>query len=162
LLRSGPVSADDLDRVLAVLRIERDDVIASEWLDNGPGWVGVLLASAEAVLAVDPVLPAGWRSGTLSIGLAGAYPPGSPCAYEVRAIFNDDRGRLVEDPVTGSLNASLGQWLVGSGRAPSAYVASQGSLLGRSGRAHVSRDDSGGIWVGGETHTIVDGFVDLG
>ena len=131
LLRDGPVSDEDLARVVTVLRIDAGAVEASQWLDNGPGWLGVLLGSAEAVLAVEPAMPEAWESGTLNIGIAGPYPPGSACAYEVRAIFNDDRGRLVEDPVTGSLNASLGQWLVGSGRVQAPYVASQGTVLGR-------------------------------
>lgn len=159
LLRSGPVASEDLARVLSVLRIEADAVVASEWLDNGPGWVGVLLRSAEAVLAVDAAVPAGWPGGSVNIGVAGPYPPGSECAVEVRAIFNDDRGRLIEDPVTGSLNASLGQWLIGSSRVAAPYVASQGTLLGRTGRAHVSRDDAGAIWVAGDTHTLVSGEI---
>jgi PhzF family phenazine biosynthesis protein len=162
LLRSGPVEAEDLERVLVVLRVGADAVVDSQWLDNGPGWLGVLLGSAEAVLAVDAAVPAGWESGTVNIGVAGPYPAGSACAVEVRALFNDDRGRLVEDPVTGSLNASLGQWLVGSGRVTAPYVASQGTLLGRSGRAHISQDDRGAIWVAGDTHTLVVVLVELG
>ncbi len=161
LLRGGPVSEEDLARVVAVLRIDAGAVQASQWLDNGPGWLGVLLGSAEAVLAVDPAMPEPWESGTLNIGIAGPYPPGSACAYEVRAIFNDDRGRIVEDPVTGSLNASLGQWLVGSGRVRAPYVASQGTVLGRSGRAHISQDGSGAIWVAGDTRTVVEGVIEL-
>jgi PhzF family phenazine biosynthesis protein len=160
--RSGPVASEDLERALAVLRVDADAVVASQWLDNGPGWLGVLLASAEAVLAVDPAVPAGWDGGTVSIGVAGPYPPGSECAFEVRALFTDDRGRLIEDPVTGSLNASLGQWLVGGRGVPAPYVASQGTLLGRRGRAHVSQDDRGAIWVAGDTHTLVEGTVQLG
>jgi PhzF family phenazine biosynthesis protein len=161
LLRSGPVAAEDLERVLRVLRVGADAVLDSQWLDNGPGWLGVLVQSAEAVLAVDAAVPAGWDGGAINVGLAGPYPVGSECAVEVRALFNDDRGRLLEDPVTGSLNASLGQWLVGSGRVSAPYVASQGTLLGRRGRAHISEDDRGVIWLAGDTHTLVEGSVEL-
>jgi predicted PhzF superfamily epimerase YddE/YHI9 len=136
------------------------DVLQNQWVDNGPGWVAVMLASAEAVLAVSPSLPSG-DSERLDIGIVGAYPPGAPCAYEVRAIFSNDRGELVEDPVTGSLNASLAQWLVGSGRFEPPYLASQGTLLGRTGRPAISRDPAGSIWVGGATHTVVEGELRL-
>ena len=106
-------------------------------------------ASAEAVLAVEPALPKdGRRHDQHRPG--GPYPAGSECAFEVRAIFSDDRGSIVEDPVTGSLNASLGQWLVGSGRVVAPYVASQGTLLGRPGGAHQPGQD-GAIWVAGDT-----------
>jgi PhzF family phenazine biosynthesis protein len=162
LRRSGPVSADDLERIAEVIRLPVGEFVASQWVDNGPGWVGVLLRSAEAVLAVDPALPPGWSAGTLNIGLAGAYAPDAECAFEVRAIFNDDRGRLIEDPVTGSLNASLGEWLIGSGLADAPYVASQGTVIGREGRVHVSTDAQGAVWVAGDTHTVVDGAAVIG
>jgi PhzF family phenazine biosynthesis protein len=162
LRRSGAVTPEELDRVASVLRIEGREIVASEWVDNGPGWVGILLGSAAAVLAAEPAVPEGWTGGEIDIGLAGPYPDGAECAFEVRAIFSDDRGRLVEDPVTGSLNASLAQWLVGSGRVAAPYVASQGTRLGRTGRVHVSQAEDGSIWVAGETFTLVEGFVELG
>ena len=162
LRRSGPVDEADLERVARVLGISREAIIDSQWVDNGPGWVAVMLASAEDVLAVSPTVPADEATARLDIGMVGPYPTGSPCAYEVRAIFSDDRGRLLEDPVTGSLNASLAQWLVGSGRFEPPYLASQGTLLGRVGRPHISRDADGSIWVGGATHTIIEGQVSLG
>jgi PhzF family phenazine biosynthesis protein len=158
LRRSGAVSEADLARIAGVLRIERASIVDSQWVDNGPGWVAVMLGSAEAVLAVSPALPTA-DGDRVDIGIVGPYPPGSPCACEVRAIFSNDRGELVEDPVTGSLNASLAQWLVGSGRLEPPYVASQGTLLGRIGRAHISRDAAGAIWVGGATRTLVEGQV---
>ena len=92
--------------------------------------------------------------------MVGPYPDESSEAFEVRAFFPKD-GALAEDPVTGSLNASLAQWLLASGRAGSPYVASQGTALGRAGRVHVSRDDDGTIWVGGRTTTYVEGRVEL-
>ena len=96
----------------------------------------------------------------MDIGLVGAYPPGSPEAIEVRAFFPKD-GVLVEDPVTGSLNASLGQWLTRTGRVSAPYVASQGAALGRAGRVHVSVDGDGQVWIGGGTVTCVEGTIEV-
>jgi PhzF family phenazine biosynthesis protein len=154
LVRSGPVDEQVTRQVVAALNIDRADIVDIQWADNGPGWVAVLLASAEAVLAVRPDPPA------LNIGIVGPYPPGSPAAVEVRA-FSSHIGSGMEDPATGSLNASLGQWLIGSGRIAAPYVASQGTVLGRRGRVHVSRDDDGQVWVGGGTVTCVTGRVEL-
>jgi predicted PhzF superfamily epimerase YddE/YHI9 len=128
--------------------------VDASWADNGPGWVAVLLASAEAVLAVRPGMM------DLDLGLAGPYPPGSPEAFEVRAFFRNNGG-TTEDPVTGSLNASLAAWLLGTGRAQAPYVASQGTALGRAGRVHISADPDGTIWVAGDTVTCVVGQADL-
>jgi PhzF family phenazine biosynthesis protein len=154
LLRSGPVSEEELDQVTAQLGIGREDIVDAQWADNGPGWVAVLLPSAEAVLAVRQGPPG------FDIGVAGPYPPGSELAFEVRAFFRVD-GRTVEDPVTGSFNASLAQWLLASGRASAPYVASQGTVIGRRGRVHVSTDDAGTIWVAGATSTLISGQLDL-
>ena len=153
LLRSGPADEATRARVAAALRLRSEDLLACEWIDNGPGWIGVLLRDAAAVLDVrpDPVALQG-----LSVGLAGVHPAGSECAVEVRGLFD-----AVEDPVTGSLNAGLAQWLIGAGVLPESYVASQGTVLGRTGRVHVQRLD-GQVWVGGATRTTVAGTVDLG
>ena len=153
LRRSGPVDEPVAAHVAAVLNIKRDDIVDIQWADNGPGWVGVLLASAEAVLALRPGLV------DMDIGVAGPYPEGSPAALEVRAFTPQISSS--EDPVTGSLNASLGQWLLAAGRVNAPYVASQGTALGRRGRVHVSRDDEGQVWVGGATVTCVSGTVEL-
>jgi PhzF family phenazine biosynthesis protein len=154
LLRSGPVDEAIAERVAKALNIARADIVDIQWADNGPGWVAVLLASADAVLAVRP--------GTvdLDIGIAGFYPPGSPEALEVRA-FSPQVGSAVEDPVTGSLNASLAQWLLGTGRLTAPYIASQGTALGRRGRVHVSLDADGQVWVGGGAITCISGTVEL-
>jgi len=158
LRRSGPVAADDVARAADVLGIGPSDIVDSQWVDNGPGWVAVMLASAEAVLALQPA-----RSGThVDIGVVGMYPPGSECAYEMRAIFSNDRGDIVEDPVTGSLNASLAQWLIASGRMRAPYTVSQGTRLGRMGRPRISQDDAGRIWVAGDTHTLIEGQITIG
>jgi PhzF family phenazine biosynthesis protein len=155
LVRSGPVAGDLLDQITGVLGITRGDVVDSQWVDNGPGWVAVLLRDADAVLAVRP-----GPVGDLDIGVVGPHPAGSPAAVEVRAFFPKD-GATVEDPVTGSLNASLGQWLLGTGRLASPYVASQGTALGRAGRVHVTRDDDGTVWAGGGTVTCLTGTAEL-
>jgi PhzF family phenazine biosynthesis protein len=154
LVRSGPVEEQLVERIATALRIARADIVDAQWADNGPGWVAVLLESADAVLAVEP------QFDDLDIGLAGLHPPGAPEALEVRGFFPKD-GTLVEDPVTGSLNASLAQWLLGTGRLTAPYVARQGTALGRHGRVHVTQDAEGGVWVGGGTVTCVTGAVEL-
>jgi PhzF family phenazine biosynthesis protein len=153
LVRSGPVEEPVAERVTRSLNIARSEVVDIAWADNGPGWVAVLLASAEAVLAVRP------GAVDMDIGVAGLYPDGSPEAIEVRAF--SPQISSVEDPVTGSLNASLGQWLLAAGRVTAPYVASQGTAMGRRGRVHVSRDADGQVWVGGGTVTCVSGAVEL-
>ncbi len=153
LVRSGPVEESVADRVARQLNLTRSDLVDIAWADNGPGWVAVLLDSAEAVLKLRP------GAVEMDIGVAGPYPSGSPEALEVRAF--SPQITSVEDPVTGSLNASLGQWLIGSGRVSAPYVASQGTAMGRRGRVHVSRDADGQIWVGGGTVTCVSGTVEL-
>ena len=155
LLRSGPVDEPLLAEIAAALGVDRAEIVDAQWADNGPGWVAVLLADADAVLALRPR-----NAGQLYIGVVGPYPPGSPAAFEVRAFFPTDGG-TGEDPVTGSLNASLAEWLLRTGRARAPYVAGQGSALGRRGRVHISVDDEGTIWVGGRTITCVSGTVSL-
>ena len=154
LLRSGPVEESLVRHIASVLGIDRSEIVDAEWADNGPGWVAVLLASADAVLALRPGLV------DVEVGVVGPYPEGSPQAFEVRAFFPTD-GSTTEDPVTGSLNASLAQWLLRTGRASVPYTASQGTVLGRRGRVHVSRDPEGTVWVGGSTVTCVVGEVEL-
>jgi PhzF family phenazine biosynthesis protein len=154
LLRDGHVDEALVRRIAALLELDRDEILDAAWADNGPGWVAVLLEDAGAVLAVRP------QSANLDLGIVGAYPPGSPEAFEVRAFFPKD-GVLVEDPVTGSLNAAIAPWLLRTGRASAPYVVSQGTLLGRAGRVHVERDAGGTIWIGGATVTCVAGDVEL-
>ena len=154
LLRSGPVDDELAAEVLRALGLERSKVADMAWADNGPGWIAVLLESADAVLALQPSYI------EQDVGVAGPHPTGSAEAFEVRAFFPKD-GALAEDPVTGSFNASLAQWLIGSGRATAPYVARQGTALGRAGRVHVSQDDSGDIWIGGGTVTCVTGTIEI-
>jgi PhzF family phenazine biosynthesis protein len=154
VVRSGPVAESLVKRIASVLRIDRDEIVDAAWVDNGPGWVAAMLDGADAVLALRPGVV------DFELGVVGAYPTGSPEAFEVRAFFPKD-GATAEDPVTGSLNASLAQWLIGSDRASAPYIASQGTLLGRRGRVHISRDADGTIWVGGGVVTCISGTVEL-
>ncbi|MET0930951.1 MAG: PhzF family phenazine biosynthesis protein [Aeromicrobium sp.] len=151
LLRSGPVDETEVAHLAEGLGLSRSDVVDAQWGDNGPGWVILLLGSADAVLAVDPSALA----DDAKVGIAGPYPGGSPADIEVRAFFPGG-----EDPVTGSLNASIAQWLIGTGRLPDAYTSSQGTRLGRRGRVHVASIDDD-IWVGGDTVVGITGTVDL-
>jgi PhzF family phenazine biosynthesis protein len=152
--RSGPLDAATLDEAVAALRIDPGAVVDAAWIDNGPGWLGVLLASADEVLAIEPA------DTRLKIGVIGAHPAGSPAAYEVRAFFSTD-GRTFEDPVTGSLHAAAAQWLIGAGRFTAPYVAWQGAALGRAGEVHVAVDDDGQVWIAGDAVTCITGTVDL-
>jgi PhzF family phenazine biosynthesis protein len=154
LVRSGPVDEQLAQHVADILKINRDEIVDLQWADNGPGWIAVLLASADAVLAVRP------GPTDLDLGIAGPYPAGGPAAFEVRA-FLPKNGTTDEDPVTGSLNASLAQWLLATGRAKAPYVARQGTALGRSGQVRITIDDDGQVWVGGSTVTCVFGTVEL-
>ncbi|SEG42237.1 phenazine biosynthesis protein PhzF family [Nonomuraea solani] len=154
LMRSGPVAEELLERIAASLGIGRGDIVGAEWADNGPGWIGVLLADAATVLALRP------GAVPHEVGVVGPYPAGSPYAFEVRA-FIAHEGATTEDPVTGSLNASLGQWLLRTGRATSPYVVSQGTAIDRAGRIHVSADPEGNVWVAGAVRTCVNGHVEL-
>ena len=153
--RSGPLEPELLTRIASALALPLAAIVDHQWVDNGPGWCAIRLASAQAVLALQPH----WAAlHGLYLGVVGAHPPEHEAQFEVRALIGDTPG--YEDPVTGSLNASLAQWLIGSGVAPSAYVAAQGTRLGRSGRVFIERvgDD---IWVGGHSVSCIAGTVTL-
>jgi PhzF family phenazine biosynthesis protein len=154
LLRDGIPSEAEIAEVADVLKIDPAAIVEARWVDNGPGWIGVMLDSAAAVLALEPARSHHRR---IDIGVVGPHDVGNDAAFELRAIFSDDSGSLREDPATGSLNASVGQWLFNSGRAQDHYVAAQGSRLGRKGRISVSRDVAGQVWVGGHTVTLFRG-----
>lgn len=158
LVRSGAVEAAVLAQIASSLRIAPEAIRASQWVDNGPGWVAVLLGTRAEVLALEPDFAA---MRGLEVGVVGPWPgteANEPAQFEVRA-FIPGVG-VAEDPVTGSLNAGLAQWLIGAGLAPPHYVASQGAVLGRAGRVHVDRID-GDFWIGGHTVACVDGRVTL-
>lgn len=153
LLRSGPVDAEDLQRLAQALRVPVDEILDAQWVDNGPGWVAVVLADVEQLLAIEP-----GPLGAYFVGAVAVHPPDGPADVEVRAFFTVD-GATVEDPVTGSLNASVAPWLVESGRLRYPYTARQGTAIGRSGLVHVTQDADGDVWVGGATVSRVIGTV---
>lgn len=153
LLRCGEVSREDRAAVLAPLRLADDEVVEMAWVDNGPGWVGVLLPDADAVLALEP----DFASLHHDVGVVGVRD-GGDTACEVRALCPLGSG-ITEDPVTGSLHAGLAQWLSGS-VLPTSYLAAQGTVIGRTGRVHVERDGDT-VWVGGDAQTVVRGVVSI-
>lgn len=165
LVRSGPVDDHVLDERLGHLGLTREQIVDAAWIDNGPGWMGVLLDSARAVLDVER--PTRSIPG-FDLGLVGMYPAGGAgdvsadleADIEVRAFFADATGVIREDPVTGSLNASVAQWLIDAGRLHAPYVASQGTTLGRSGRVHVDAAD-GELWIGGDVTITITGSIDV-
>ena len=154
-IRSGPLAPELLARIGAALSLRPDDILAHQWVDNGPGWSAIRLASAERVLALRPDWPA---LHDIKLGVVGPHPAGAEAQFEVRALIGEGAG--YEDPVTGSLNASLAQWLIGSGVAPESYVAAQGAQLARRGRVFIERVD-GQVWVGGSSVSCVRGELSL-
>ncbi|MCQ9366756.1 PhzF family phenazine biosynthesis protein [Brevibacterium sp. 50QC2O2] len=162
-VRTGSPNGTELAHALDVLGIADEDVLDAQWIDNGPGWLGLWLRDAATVLDVEPDFA---RFAGSALGVLGAYPPvaetgaGQPVAdVEVRAFLPD--GGVPEDPVTGSLCAGFARWLVPSGRLPEHYTVSQGTRLGRAGRVTIDRDADGTIWVGGRAVTTVSGTVEL-
>ncbi|CAG1019420.1 trans-2,3-dihydro-3-hydroxyanthranilate isomerase [Burkholderiaceae bacterium] len=151
-----PVVAAELARVLAALGLRASAVRLAQWLDNGPRWLTLLVDDASTVLALDPDHAA--LKGLAKVGVVAPHPAGGECQFEVRA-FAAPVG-INEDPVTGSLNASIAQWLMDEGLAPAQYVAAQGTRLDRSGRVHVRRD-AGTVWVGGGSVSCIRGEVNL-
>ena len=161
--RSGPLIEALVERIARFLQVPRAAIVAHQHCDNGPGWKAVMLASADAVLALRPQLGSenGLEIGVVGpgkVGVVGAHGASTQAAFEVRAFFPAAGGGLAEDPVTGSLNAALAQWLIGDGLAPTHYVAAQGAALGRAGRVHVVQDGDD-IWIGGDCAAVVQGTV---
>lgn len=157
LIRSGPLSTDELAGAARFLGLMAEEVVDAAWVDNGPGWLGIRLASAQKVLSLTPARS--WPT-RVDIGVVGPHASGD-VAFEVRAFFGDHAGAIIEDPVTGSLNASLAQWLFNSGVATGDYVAAQGTCLGRKGRVYARRDETGQVWIGGDTRTHVAGRLKI-
>ncbi len=154
LLRDGPVDESLVGRIAGALGIERGSIVASAWADNGPGWVAVMLRDRVDVLALMPDYTA--LKG-LRVGVVAPWS-GGDADFEVRAFLPGDG--MPEDPVTGSLNAGIAQWLIGAGMAPDRYVVSQGTVLGRNGRVYVDRIGAD-IWVGGNAITCIEGSLAL-
>lgn len=145
-----------LEEVCQALGLPRQAVKAAQWLDNGPRWLGLQITDGETVRALRPDHS---RLQTLAkVGVIAPQAAGEDTQFEVRA-FAAPIG-VHEDPVTGSLNASLAQWMIGSNSAPASYVAAQGSQLGRAGRVHVKQDGEQ-IWIGGDVTPVIAGTVSL-
>lgn len=165
LRKSGPLPDEDVALIARGLGVARTDIVDHAWCDNGPNWRGVMLRSADEVLALKPdaQVLAGLDIGVVGprgkVGVVGTRPEGDACAFEVRAFFPGNNG-MAEDPVTGSLNAALAQWLIAAGHAPARYIASQGTALGRAGRVHVEQAGDT-IWIGGDSVTCIEGTVRL-
>ena len=155
LRRSGLIDEQTVMTIAAGLRVPRADIVMHQWVDNGPGWCAVMLKSAEQVLGLRPDMV---MLRDLKLGVIGPYPAGSPVAFEVRA-FVPGLG-VPEDPVTGSLNAGLGVWLIRTGQAPAKFTVSQGTALKRRGRLYIerSRDD---VWVGGDVRIRISGSMEI-
>ena len=154
LLRTGPVEPTLLAQIAETLAIPATEILQHQWVDNGPGWCAVLLSSARQVLSVNP----DWKSlGRLNLGVIGPYAPPSQADFEVRAFIG---GGGYEDPVTGSLNASIAQWFFTTGLVTSPYVAAQGAALKRAGRVHL-RTERDEVWVGGDVVDVIVGEIDL-
>lgn len=154
LIRSGAVDEEKVAELCSFIGVDRSEVVDATWADNGPGWVVLLLGSAASVLNLAPKRSYPTRA---DVGVVGPYPTGNPVAFELRAFFTDHQGVVREDPVTGSLNASVAQWLFSTARARDHYVATQGTALGRHGRIHLTQDATGQVWVGGRTATMFRG-----
>jgi PhzF family phenazine biosynthesis protein len=155
LTRSGPVDPEVLEQVVASLGLSPEQVMRSNWVDNGPGWIGLQLETAQQVLSLRPDFP---RMGKLNVGVIGAHEDGGSADFEVRA-FAPGHG-INEDPVTGSVNAGLAQWLRSAGAIKESYTVQQGTMLGRGGFLSIT-GEAADVWVGGTSRTIVNGSVKL-
>jgi PhzF family phenazine biosynthesis protein len=154
LRRTGPLEPERLARIAKALALPQSDIVSHQWVDNGPGWCAVMLRSARQVLSLQP----DWAAlAPLKLGVVGPHEAGHDAAFEVRAFVG---GSGYEDPVTGSLNASLAQWLISAGLAKPSYVAAQGAALRRAGRVHLRRD-GGEVWVGGDVVDVIRGEINL-
>jgi len=185
-LTRSPISPVLLAQIAAALGLTANQITAAQELDNGVVWLGLLLDNPETVLQITPDFQALGKLD-VHVGVVGVYPPDPQPALisrasrearafgatappdtagsvfkpdvEIRSFVGSTRG--YEDPVTGSLNASLAQWLIADGHVPERYLASQGVCMGRAGQVQLERDASGQVWVGGETVTCIDGSVTL-
>lgn len=156
LIRSGPLDAEDRAEVLRLTGAREEDVVAAVHASNGPGWKLLHLRTAAAVLAAEPVAKA--PKGT-NVALLGPCKPGGAAQFELRAFFADPAGKMVEDPVTGSLNAAVAQYLFAGGLAEGSYVAAQGRKVGADGLVYCAQDAAGDVWIAGRVETVSSGGV---
>jgi PhzF family phenazine biosynthesis protein len=156
LVRSGALDEAHVEQIAAAFGIGRSDIVAHQWVDNGPGWAVVRLRTAAQVLALEPDLA---RIPTAMVGALGAHPEGAEHAFELRT-FAPGVG-VPEDPACGSMNASIGQWLTAAGAVPSSYRVSQGTRLGRAATIEVAAGTDGAVWVGGAVSVLIRGVIVL-
>jgi PhzF family phenazine biosynthesis protein len=154
--RGGDLEEQYLEQIVRAFGIDGDRVLSHQWVDNGPGWAVVRLATAQQVLDLEPDLS---QIPTAMIGAIGAHPDGSEHTFEMRT-FAPGIG-VAEDPVCGSMNASVGQWLTRTGAVSGSYRVSQGHRLGRAGDITITADPDGTVWVGGATNTLFRGTAHL-
>lgn len=152
VMRTGPLEEKVLNQIMKALNLSPPDIAHHQWVDNGPGWCAIMLHSARDVLVLEP----DWAAlAPLNLGVIGLHEAGADATVEVRSLIGDGG---YEDPVTGSLNASLAQWLIPAGLVPSPYVAAQGTRLNRAGRVQL-REAAGDVWVGGEVVDVISGEI---
>jgi PhzF family phenazine biosynthesis protein len=188
-LTRGPVAPDVVANLLAALGLHATQLRTTQHLINGPRYIGLLLDHPDTVLSMRPKLELlreiMAHAGISGIGMAALDGANTDSGLikrsnrEARAFtgtttatalegktqltvrFFANDVMVIEDPVTGSFNASLAQWLMADGLAPTSYIATQGTCLGRFGQVHLSQDATGQVWVGGESVTCIDGTVRL-
>ncbi len=157
LIRHEAPSSVELAEALRLLGSDGHGLIDARWIDNGPGWLGLLFDRADTILSLKP--ERSWPSA-LHIGVTGFHPPSGEFALEARAFHTDQHLTVVEDPATGSFNAAVAQWLIEAGRLPARYSVAQGTCIGRRGRIDVGRRE-GAITVSGRTRTVIRGTAFL-
>ena len=186
-LKRRNASLDLVQALADALGLPVNKILASQHLNNGPSHFGLLIDDQDTVLELKPdfallraAMALGGMTGVGVSALQGdAAAPGliarsnrearafagsaaatseSTPGIEVRFFFDHGKG-IGEDPVTGSFNASLAQWLIAEDHAPRAYTASQGTCIGVQGRVHIQQDATGQVWVGGDAVTCISGLV---
>ena len=154
-----PLADAELERLCAVLELERGEIVRAARLDNGPVWQVLELGSAERVLAIDSSRVR-WPEH-VGVAVLGPHPAGSECDHEIRSL--SPSSGMSEDPITGSLNAAVAQWMRREDRLPSSLTIAQGTRIGREGRVRIRRDpsDVGRVLIGGESQILIEGTLDL-
>ncbi|WP_240528872.1 PhzF family phenazine biosynthesis protein [Streptomyces humi] len=155
-VRDGALDDAYLERIVAAFGITRERVLAHQWVDNGPGWAVIQLATAKEVLDLEPDLS---LIPTAMVGAIGAHPEGSEHHFEMRTFA--PRAGVPEDPACGSMNAGVGQWLTATGAAPSAYRVSQGARLGRAASIEIAADPDGTVRVSGAATVCIRGSITI-
>lgn len=154
-VRTGPLAADELAAYVQALGINSDAVVDHQWVDNGPGFAAIQLASAAEVRALNPDFS---NLPDAALGVIGAMEPEQESAFEIRS-FVPSVG-VLEDPVTGSLNAGVAQWFARTGKASGSYLVSQGGNIGYEGQLHIDITQDN-VWIGGATRTMISGVITI-